>query len=136
MRFGVAPAQRGRLTKGAVINAGPLGRGPRFLGKGREPLSRFSDGCRVRFFFQAEDGIRDVAVMEFRRVLFRSVTIRGCINFNGTPVAAGVYHLTAVVDVTLQLVGTTTSYAYMDLTVLPNTTSNPGFSMVDRKSVV
>src|SRR3989449_6406409 len=24
------------------------------------------------FFFQAEDGIRDVAVMEFRRVLFRS----------------------------------------------------------------
>ena len=24
------------------------------------------------FFFQAEDGIRDVAVTEFRRVLFRS----------------------------------------------------------------
>src|SRR5216684_3234094 len=27
----------------------------------------------VVFFFQAEDGIRDVAVTEFRRVLFRSV---------------------------------------------------------------
>src|SRR2546423_3921254 len=26
----------------------------------------------VFFFFQAEDGIRDVAVLEFRRVLFRS----------------------------------------------------------------
>jgi len=24
------------------------------------------------FFFQAEDGIRDIGVMEFRRVLFRS----------------------------------------------------------------
>src|SRR2546422_7033489 len=28
---------------------------------------------RVLFFFQAEDGIRDVAVTEFRRVLFRSL---------------------------------------------------------------
>src|SRR6266542_4113370 len=26
------------------------------------------------FFFQAEDGIRDATVMEFRRVLFRSIT--------------------------------------------------------------
>jgi len=24
------------------------------------------------FFFQAEDGIRDIGVLEFRRVLFRS----------------------------------------------------------------
>src|SRR2546429_5215738 len=29
----------------------------------------------VCFFFQAEDGIRDVAVMEFRRVLFRSLIV-------------------------------------------------------------
>src|SRR5687768_18236292 len=28
------------------------------------------------FFFQAEDGIRDVAVTEFRRVLFRSMESR------------------------------------------------------------
>src|SRR5258707_5203067 len=27
---------------------------------------------RVSFFFQAEDGIRDIGVLEFRRVLFRS----------------------------------------------------------------
>jgi len=26
----------------------------------------------VFFFFQAEDGIRDIGVLEFRRVLFRS----------------------------------------------------------------
>src|SRR5207244_10588224 len=29
------------------------------------------------FFFQAEDGIRDDLVTEFRRVLFRSVTVIG-----------------------------------------------------------
>jgi len=36
------------------------------------------------FFFQAEDGIRDIGVLEFRRVLFRSVKGRNsrfmCIN--------------------------------------------------------
>src|SRR5437660_3335541 len=40
----------------------------------RVPLSDTRCGCvfRCRFFFQAEDGIRDGHVTEFRRVLFRS----------------------------------------------------------------
>src|SRR6266498_4228186 len=33
---------------------------------------------RLLFFFQAEDGIRDADVMEFRRVLFRSDQDRDC----------------------------------------------------------
>src|SRR2546422_5865548 len=36
------------------------------------------------FFFQAEDGIRDVAVMEFRRVLFRSPVSRRATVASGT----------------------------------------------------
>src|SRR5690554_7056314 len=38
--------------------------------RGRPPL--------FFFFFQAEDGIRDADVTEFRRVLFRSFTGRRC----------------------------------------------------------
>ena len=32
------------------------------------------------FFFQAEDGIRDRLVLEFRRVLFRSITLKEVLN--------------------------------------------------------
>src|SRR5476651_2811533 len=39
------------------------------------PQAAFACGV-VLFFFQAEDGIRDIGVMEFRRVLFRSPTPR------------------------------------------------------------
>jgi len=60
-----------------------------------------------------------------------AITPRGCLNLSGTPVAPGTYHLTTTVDVTLQVVGTTTVYQYMDLIVHPNTTTNPGFSMVN-----
>jgi hypothetical protein len=65
-----------------------------------------------------------------------AVTLRGCLNLSGTPVAAGTYHLTTAVDVTLQVVGTTTVYQYMDLIVQPNTTNNPGFSMVNSTGCV
>lgn len=60
-----------------------------------------------------------------------SVTLRGCIGFSGTPIAAGTYHLIASCDVDVQLVGTSTAYEHMDLIVLPNNTTNPGFSMTN-----
>src|SRR2546422_2066243 len=41
-----------------------------------ERIARRHDMRFVFFFFQAEDGIRDVAVTEFRRVLFRSTRMR------------------------------------------------------------
>ena len=50
----------------------------------REELIKVVRSIEVYFFFQAEDGIRDRDVMEFRRVLFRSSLIyivlstRGC----------------------------------------------------------
>ena len=65
-----------------------------------------------------------------------AVTPRGCLNLSGTPVAAGTYHLTTEVVVTLQVVGTTTVYQYMDLIVEPNTTSNPGFSMINSNGCI
>jgi len=60
-----------------------------------------------------------------------AVTLRGCIGFSGTPVAAGTYHLIASCDVDVQLVGTSTAYEHMDLVILPNNTTNPGFSMTN-----
>src|SRR5205809_3561048 len=39
-------------------------------------LIRSVDAIHDQFFFQAEDGIRDVAVTGFRRVLFRSISGR------------------------------------------------------------
>ncbi len=62
-----------------------------------------------------------------------AVTIRGCINLSGTPIAAGTYHITTTVDVSLQLVSNTTVYNHMDLVVQPSTTSNSGFSMTNSK---
>src|SRR3989304_3577608 len=35
-------------------------------------FSKIGSKAALLFFFKAEDGIRDVAVLEFRRVLFRS----------------------------------------------------------------
>src|SRR5476651_2785635 len=48
------------------------------------PQAAFACGV-VLFFFQAEDGIRDIGVMEFRRVLFRSAKkhLNGANNVHG-----------------------------------------------------
>src|SRR2546430_12652620 len=40
----------------------------------------------LSFFFQAEDGIRDLTVTEFRRVLFRSILVTGGAGYIGSVV--------------------------------------------------
>src|SRR2546430_6989761 len=47
------------------------------------PCIRFGEVMQCFFFFQAEDGIRDLTVTGFRRVLFRSVDA-GCCGMAGS----------------------------------------------------
>jgi len=60
-----------------------------------------------------------------------SQSIYGCVNLSGTPLIAGVYNATVTVIATLQVLGDQTISYTLPFTVLPDTVSNPGFSMTN-----
>lgn len=60
-----------------------------------------------------------------------SVSIYGCVNLNGTPLVAGTYSVTVTVIATLQIVGDQTIPYTIPFIVVPDTVSNPGFSMTN-----
>ena len=60
-----------------------------------------------------------------------SVSIYGCVNLSGTPLVAGTYSVTVTVIATLQIVGDQTIPYTIPFIVVPDTVSNPGFSMTN-----
>lgn len=60
-----------------------------------------------------------------------AVSIYGCVNLSGTPLVAGTYSVTVTVIATLQIVGDQTIPYTIPFIVVPDTVSNPGFSMTN-----
>jgi PKD repeat protein len=58
-----------------------------------------------------------------------AVTLYGCIGLSGTPLIAGTYHPVVTVVASVQLVGNQTITYSMPLVVLPDSSTNAGFSM-------
>ncbi len=58
-----------------------------------------------------------------------SSSVYGCIGLTGTPLIAGTYNPQVTVVATVQIVGNQTITYSMPLIILPDSSSNPGFSM-------
>lgn len=58
-----------------------------------------------------------------------SVSLYGCIGLSGTPLIAGTYNPVVTVIANVQIVGNQTITYSLPLIVLPDSSSNPGFSM-------
>ncbi|MFM7015479.1 MAG: T9SS type A sorting domain-containing protein [Bacteroidota bacterium] len=65
-----------------------------------------------------------------------NVSIYGCINLSGTPLIAGAYSMNVVIVADVQFVGAQTINFTRPLIVLPNSVSNPGFTMSNSSGCV